>query len=125
MKILKFTKEVKFGDYEFIIKKLAAGENLEIQTNAFKFKDNVDLTKIKDDNVGASVITDTATLRLMTVSKSIIKWNIEADESVPENTKFLEINLENVKLLPNDVFTELEREIKAINKAPSKGEVKN
>lgn len=125
VKILRFTKEVKIGEYEFIVKKLAAGENLEIQTSAFKFKDNVDITKLKDDNVGASFITDTGTLRLMTVSKSILKWNIEADESTPENMKFLEINLENVKLLPNDVFSELEREIKEINKVPSKIEIKN
>ena len=127
MKIVRFTKEIKIEEcgFEGIIRKLSAGDHLEVQSAAFKIKDNVDMTKIKEENMGSAVITDTGAMRLIKVQKSIVKWNVEAEDSTPENPKILDINLENIKALDIDVFNALEREVNDLNKTPSKTEIKN
>lgn len=127
MKIVRLTKEIKIEKYGFegIIKKLSAGDHLEVQSAAFKIKDNVDMTKIKEENMGSAVITDTGAMRLIKVQKAIVKWNVEAEDSTPENPKILDINLENIKALDIDVFNALEREVNDLNKTPSKTEIKN
>lgn len=127
MKIVKLTKEIKLDEFGFegIIRKLSAGDHLEIQSAAFKLKDNVDMSKIKEENIGSAVITDTGAMRLLKVLRSIVKWNVEAEDSTPENPKNLEINLENLKALDVEIFNALEYEVKCLNPSPSKKEIKN
>lgn len=127
MKIVKMTKKINLKEFGFegTIRKLSAGDHLEIQSAAFKIKDNVDVSKLKEENIGSAVVTDTGAMRLLKVLKSITEWNVEAEDSTDKTPKYLEINLDNLKLLDIEIFNALEKEVNELSTIPTKKEIKN
>jgi hypothetical protein len=107
MKIKRLTKELNFGEFNCVIKKLSTDDFLDIQHEAVK------ITKMDDKATNENILNyteiDNKLFRKLRVLKSIIKWNIE------DETAELAITLENIGLLDTDIFMFLEKEINAFN----------
>lgn len=127
MKLVKFTKEIILGDFKAVIRKMSAGSMMDIQKKVIKVKDTAAMaTEINKDNVLQYTETDTAMFRLEQVLASLVSWNLEADDSTPENIKYLPITAEIIKsdIFPNDLFVFIEKEVSNFNN-PKKSDIKN
>lgn len=122
MKIKKTTKEIMHGDFKAIIKKLSADDMLEIQSAAVKIK-NID-SKLNNANVADYTEIDNKKFRVLRFIKSIVNWNIETEDSTDEAVKHLPIDENSLKVLDNELFTFIEKEINDYN-SPSDEQLKN
>lgn len=122
MKIKKTTKEIIHGDFKAIIKKLSADDMLEIQSTAVKIK-NID-SKLNNANVADYTEIDNKKFRVLRFIKSIVNWNIETEDSTDEVVKHLPIDENSLKLVDNELFTFIEKEINDYN-SPSDEQLKN
>jgi hypothetical protein len=122
MKIKKTTKEIMHGDFKAIIKKLSADDMLEIQSAAVKIK-NID-SKLNNANVADYTEIDNKKFRVLRFIKSIVNWNIETEDSTDEVVKHLPIDENSLKVLDNELFTFIEKEINDYN-SPSDEQLKN
>lgn len=126
MKLVRFTKEIVYGEFKAIIKKLSAENMMDIQKKAVKFKDTAIGVEITKENAMQYTETDTKAYRLSSVLSSIIKWNLEDDTSTDENPIYLPITEETIKsdIFPNELFVFIEKEVNEYNN-PKKVDIKN
>ena len=122
MKIKRSTKEIINEDFKAIIKKLSADDMLDIQSASVKIK-NID-SKLNDSNVADYTEIDNKKFRTLRFLKAIISWNLETEDSTDEAPKYLPIDENALKLLDNDLFTFIEKEINNFNN-PSENQLKN
>lgn len=126
MKLVRFTKEIVYGEFKAIIKKLSAENMMDIQKKAVKFKDTAIGVEITKENAMQYTETDTKAYRLSSVLSSIIKWNLEDETSTEENPVYLPITEETIKsdIFPNELFVFIEKEVNEYNN-PKKVDIKN
>lgn len=126
MKLKRTTKEIKKDEFVAIIRKLSAYDVAEIQKKSIKFKDNAAGVEINKKNFMQFTETDSTNLRFGMVLASLVKWNIETEDSTPENIKYVPITEEFLKSpdFDNDLFLFIEQEVNQLNN-PSVEEIKN
>ncbi len=122
MKLRKTTKEITLGEFKAIIRKLTADDMLEIQSAAVKIK-NVD-SKLNNANIADYTEVDNKKFRVLRFVKSIVSWNIETEDSTEDAVKYLAIDESSLKILDNEIFTFIEKEINNLNN-PSDEQLKN
>ena len=122
MKLRKTTKEITHGEFKGIIRKLTADDMLEIQSASVKIK-NID-SKLNNANIADYTEVDNKKFRVLRFVKSIVSWNIELDDSTEEAVKYLPIDENSLKVLDNELFTFIEKEINNLNN-PSDEQLKN
>lgn len=122
MKLRKTTKEITHGEFKGIIRKLTADDMLEIQSASVKIK-NID-SKLSNANMADYTEIDNKKFRVLRFVKSIVSWNIELDDSTEEAVKYLPIDENSLKVLDNELFTFIEKEINNLNN-PSDEQLKN
>jgi len=122
MKLRKTTKEITLGEFKAIIRKLTADDMLEIQSAAVKIK-NVD-SKLNNANIADYTEVDNKKFRVLRFVKSIVSWNIETEDSTEDAVKYLPIDENSLKVLDNELFTFIEKEINNLNN-PSDEQLKN
>lgn len=122
MKLRKTTKEIILGEFKGIIRKLTADDMLEIQSASVKIK-NID-SKLNNANVTDYTEIDNKKFRVLRFVKSIVSWNIETEDSTDELVKYLPIDENSLKVLDNELFSFIEKEINNLNN-PSDEQLKN
>lgn len=122
MKLRKTTKEITLGEFKAIIRKLTADDMLEIQSASVKIK-NID-SKLSNANMADYTEIDNKKFRVLRFVKSIVSWNIETEDSTEEAVKYLPIDENSLKVLDNELFTFIEKEINNLNN-PSDEQLKN